>query len=103
MRAASSRTALAAATGLLYTKQNVAFMRADPPKAPETPYSDDVVAHSWLELMDILQWNVWDESKNQYQSPFIYRGMDNAAWEPLTSLQRLGHEGKTEDVVELVH
>jgi len=44
---------------------------------------------SWAELLDELYRESWDETIQRHRSPFVYRGMANAANDLRTSLTRL--------------
>jgi hypothetical protein len=50
----------------------------------------DVRASSFCELTDLLFEEAWNESLERFRSPFVFRGLSNAAYPLQTSLMRLG-------------
>lgn len=52
---------------------------------------NDMIAHSWLELQEILfNKDAWDEELHRYRSPYAFRGLSDDQYELKTSLMRLG-------------
>ena len=52
--------------------------------------SGDLRPQTWTELQEALFQNTWDERLGRFRSPFVYRGGRSAAYDLVTSLQRLG-------------
>lgn len=46
--------------------------------------------HSWPDLVDRLYANAWNPEIDRFRSPFAFRGMTDASWPLVTSIQRLG-------------
>jgi hypothetical protein len=46
---------------------------------------------SWNELQDSLFQDAWRPELKRFRSPFVFRGVDDAAYGLATSLKRLGH------------
>jgi hypothetical protein len=51
-----------------------------------------IVARSWIQLIEELYRDSWDERIERHRSPFVFRGMNNACANLTTSLMRLGEE-----------
>ena len=51
----------------------------------------DEVAHTWGDLMRLIEQDTHVPSLGSYRSQMLYRGASSGSWEPLTSLQRLDH------------
>ncbi len=45
---------------------------------------------SWRELQDILYHDSWNDYLNRFRSPYVYRGLDDKAFDLQTTLNRLG-------------
>lgn len=50
----------------------------------------DITVFSWDELNQAVFRDTWDESLRRYRSPYVYRGMSDAAMDLSTTLCRLG-------------
>lgn len=55
-----------------------------------TTFSADLRPQTWTELQEALFQDTWDARLGRFRSPFVYRGVRSAAYELVTSLQRLG-------------
>src|SRR5215218_8941332 len=61
--------------------------------APIRPVSE-VTVSSWAALLDELYRESWDPALQRHRSPFVYRGMPDAASDLRPSLLRLAREGE---------
>ncbi len=51
----------------------------------------EICISSWNELQDRLFQDAWRPELKRFRSPFVFRGVDDAAYGLATSLSRLGH------------
>ncbi len=51
---------------------------------------EDILIQSWNDLMDHLFDETWRPEINRHRSPYVFRGLSDAAWPLETSLMRLG-------------
>ena len=93
------RAASAVGAGLGWcSRDTAAEASTDPTGAPQdrleglSPLScRDEVAHTWGDLMRLIEQDTHVPSLGSYRSQMLYRGASSGSWEPLTSLQRLNH------------
>lgn len=50
----------------------------------------DVIIQAWNDLLDRLYESAWQPEIHRFRSPYLFRGMNDAAYTLHTSLQRLG-------------
>ncbi|MCB0684101.1 MAG: hypothetical protein KDC32_24825, partial [Saprospiraceae bacterium] len=48
------------------------------------------VVESWVELQEVLYEDSWTPDLNRFRSSYVYRGMEDVAYDLSTSLNRLG-------------
>jgi len=63
---------------------------------PGQEFKNDIYVESWNDLQDKLFHDSWDAKLARYRSSYVYRGLDNVAYDLNTSLMRLG--GTFEDL-----
>ena len=68
---------------------------------PFKPHKYEDTAHTWDELMNLLlPKEDFKPHIGKWRTSCVYRGMVDADWDPLTSLQRLNHCGEREQMIE---